>query len=442
MADAVAATSDATKPVDPTPKTADALAAGKAAAETTANEWKPEPRQWSWKDLFTAPMLAFKPKCMLVSAATMLAIGLWNKLGVTIAGKLTVPLLAEVVGWLWITVALVIFSLGATLVAVFMKADLLDDEFLSFKEAIGQYKNRLLPAIMVPVFLMGLLGGFYVLIAIPELIGSIPMVGPAIYAVLYPLGFLLGLFITLLACAVLLSLFVFPAIVAIRKHGWFDNVVDTFEAVGTKPHILVGSLVLIWILISVSRAIAFGGMDRLTEVAQRMPGSGLIQTEAQARHVRDTSFGWAGSVVPPVLPASLRGYMDQPMTSSAVSTAPPVTGWHKVTGTVTGIWQILIGALIFGYCLNLFVGGGMLTYLVVREDDYWDDEDLEDLDQLAKELEGEAKQDAAKVSAAAPPSPAIAASTVPVTTPPDVAPPAAAPPAATPPPPGGDVKPS
>ena len=33
----------------------------------------------------------------------------------------------------------------------------------------------------------------------------------------------------------------------------------------------------------------------------------------------------------------------------------------------------------------------MLTYLYVREDDYWDDEDLEDLDKLAKELEEEAK---------------------------------------------------
>ncbi|HYE05443.1 MAG TPA: hypothetical protein VEL07_07915 [Planctomycetota bacterium] len=441
MADAVTATPDSARP-DPSAKTAEAQAAGKAAAETTAGEWKPEPRQWSWKDLFTAPMLAFKPKCMLVSAATMLAIGLWNKLGVTIGGKLgDVPLLAEVVGWLWITVALVIFSLGATLVAVFMKADLLDDEFLSFKEAIGQYKNRLLPAIMVPVFLMGLLGGFYVLIAIPELIGSIPLVGPAIYALLYPLGFLLGLFITLLACAVLLSLFVFPAIVAIRKHGWFDNVVDTFEAVGTKPHILVGSLVLIWILISISNAIAFGGMDRLTEVARRMPGTGLIQTEAQARHVRETSFGWAGSVIPPVLPASLRGLAAQPATVNAVEPTT-ITGWHKVTGTITGIWQILIGALIFGYCLNLFVGGGMLTYLVVREDDYWDDEDLEDLDQLAKELEEEAKQDAAKVSAAAPaaatPAPVVAASTAPATTPPEAAPPAATPP----PPPAGDVKPS
>src|SRR3954469_3737395 len=167
-----------------------------APAPAAPQEWKPEPRQWTWKDLFTAPMLAFKPKCMLISAVTMLAIGLWNSLFNTFGGKLP-AVVGELVQWLWCTVALVIFSLGATLVAVFMKADLLDDEFLSLREAFGQYRSRLLPAIMVPVFLMGLLGGFYVLIAVPELIGSIPLVGPTLYAVLYPLGFLLGLFVTL-----------------------------------------------------------------------------------------------------------------------------------------------------------------------------------------------------------------------------------------------------
>ena len=34
----------------------------------------------------------------------------------------------------------------------------------------------------------------------------------------------------------------------------------------------------------------------------------------------------------------------------------------------------------------------MMTYLFVREDDYWDDSDPEDFDKLAKELEEEARQ--------------------------------------------------
>ena len=44
------------------------------SAPALVEEWKPEPRQWTWKDLFTAPMLAFKPKCMLVSVVTLVAI--------------------------------------------------------------------------------------------------------------------------------------------------------------------------------------------------------------------------------------------------------------------------------------------------------------------------------------------------------------------------------
>jgi hypothetical protein len=52
--------------------------------------------------------------------------------------------------------------------------------------------------------------------------------------------------------------------------------------------------------------------------------------------------------------------------------------------------------------MNLLLAGGMVSYLVVREDDYWDDEDLEDLDKLAKELEEEAKREEAALAAAQP----------------------------------------
>ena len=43
---------------------------------------------------------------------------------------------------------------------------------------------------------------------------------------------------------------------------------------------------------------------------------------------------------------------------------------------VAGIWEGLIFTVLLGYCMNLMIGGGMLTYLLVREDDYWDDEEL------------------------------------------------------------------
>ena len=65
-------------------------------------------------------------------------------------------------------------------------------------------------------------------------------------------------------------------------------------------------------------------------------------------------------------------------------------------GLIVAVWQTLIVGLLVGYCMNLALSGGMLTYLWVREDDYWDDEDLQDLDQLAKELEEEAKREDAR----------------------------------------------
>jgi hypothetical protein len=403
---------------DPTPaKGAPADAkADKPKADPTAapgtqppEEWKPEPRQWTWKDLFTAPMLAFKPKCMLISALTLVAITAWMWLCDThIKPSFSSLVALSVLDWVITTVALVLFSLGGSLVAVFLKADLLDDEFLSFGEALAQYRTRILPAVMVPLFLMGLLAGVYVvLVYLPVLAGSIPYVGPALYALLYPLAFLFSLFLVLLSIAVWLSVFVFPAIIAIRKHGWFDNVVDTIEAVGTKPHVLFGSLLLTGAMIFVASTIGMQGISQLKAQVKYLPDSSMEamrDTEGRAsefaaegmmrlfgRHLLSKSPDFAQSLI------------DGPAGYNANSGK---TGFYEyVTGPVTGIWQVLIQALILGYLANLFVAGGMLTYLVVREDDYWDDENLEDLDKLAKELEEEAKRDQGVAETSKPPEP-------------------------------------
>ena len=411
-----------TEPTVPAPSQTSDKPAGDQAPE----EWKPEPRQWTWKDVFTAPMLAFKPKCMLVTAITAVVLSYWFHFepAANDFGSKAPEFVGPLIGFLWNTVALVVFSLAATLVAVFMKADLLDDEFLSFGEALAQYKKRLAPAILVPLFLMGLLGGFHLLIAAGGLLSSIPYAGPTLYALFYPLAFLLGLFVVLLAIAVGLSVFVFPSIIAIRKHGWFDNVVDTFEAVGTKPHVLVGSGLLVGLLMLVSAAIGFGAMQHLSTTSRVMPGNGLQATEIRS----DEIVSKVALLAQPWLPGQQPAMRTRPIDFSSYQSdeTPAATsgpnGYYQVTGAVTGGWKTLIGALIIGYCLNLFIGGGMLTYLVVREDDYWDDEDLEDLDKLAKELEEEAKQEAAKSGE---PIPAATAPTAAVDKP--VQPPPAAP---------------
>ena len=71
-----------------------------------------------------------------------------------------------------------------------MKADLLDDEFLSLKEAIGQWSKRIVPAIMVPTFLILTVFGFIVLIYGVNLVSSIPYVGPNPLRRIISLGFL------------------------------------------------------------------------------------------------------------------------------------------------------------------------------------------------------------------------------------------------------------
>ena len=406
-------------------------AAPASAAATTADpaqatppaEWKPEPRTWTWKDLFTAPMLAFKPKCMAVSALTLLLIGViaWGFQAISTScnlGSWTYPVYAG-----FLLLALTVFGLGGPLVAVFMKADLLDDEFLSFGEALALYRGRLLPAVMVPLFLAALVVVVHGLaVWFPVFIASIPYAGGLLYGLLYPLGFAAAVFAVLLAIAVVLSLFVFPAIVAIRRHGWFDNVVDTIEAVGTRPHILVASVVLTFILVLVTRSVADVARDYLRSTSASVPAWGEAnaasdpqRVEARATQISDRALTWIDPVnakavfLRPLNPWNMQ--RDPYAVSQALAT-DNVAFYNWGSGLIGGFWQTVVGALVLGYCLNLFIGGGMLTYLLVREDDYWDDEDLEDLDKLAKELEEEAKREDSTQPAPAPapataPAPAV-----------------------------------
>ena len=349
-------------------------------------EWKPEPRTWVWKDLFTAPMLAFKPKCMLVSVVTLIAISLFSNLWMRLLASIGyVNVVTPLLIVLGLIIGAAIFSLGSTLVSIFMKADLLDDEFLSLKEALGQWKKRIVPAIMVPSFLILTVFGFIVLIYGVNLVSSIPYVGQILYVVLYPLVFLLGLLTVLVGIAVTLSTFLFPSIISVRKHGWFDNVIDTFEAVGTKPHVVVLNILLTKIIATVCIAIAY--------LAIFVPAASTIMPEVPGWNLAATvgsGLGMAFSVVGAVFSGQdlsmIFGQLNE-MTGG---------GFHTFTGVILCIWLVPLLLFIIGYAQNVTLAGGMLTYLYVREDDYWDDEDLEDLDKLAKELEEEAKAEAAK----------------------------------------------
>ncbi len=447
------------------PATSDPAPAVPAKDPAPPQEWKPEPRQWTWKDLFTAPMLGFKPKCMLVSALTLLALGGWGWFCDHVVSKMDTAdegIWAALFTVVWVAISAVIFSLGASLVAVFMRADLLDDEFLTWSEALGQFRGRIAPALLVPLFLLGLLIGVNVaLIWAPEAFCSIPYVG-MLYGVFYPAFYFLAIFAVLLCIAVMLAVFVFPGIIAIRKHGWFDNVVDTIEAVGTKPHVLVASLILTLIMMHVANAIGVGAMDYLRIPQQNsmlFETKELPNTERAADSLTHSLLDeidplsrlheLGGRFLPPGTNfvlffghgptaehyhsyAANADAMDltSKMPDASRYEADALPGYYRWgSGLVAGLWQTVLLCLLGGYCMNLLVGGGMLTYLLVREDDYWDDEDLEDLDKLAKELEEEAKRDEAGAAPAAA-APAAAPSPAPAPSPPANPQPPAAPPSA------------
>ena len=393
-----------------------------SASLPTDETWKPEPRHWSWKDLFTSPMLAFKPTCMLVSGLTLAAISaLWH-FGFA---RIEIPPDAALAHYLvtggFIAATLAIFGLGATLVAVFFKADLIDDEFLSVGEGLAQFASRALPAVLVPLSLFGILIGLYAgFLYLPGLLGSVPYAGPILYAVFYPIAFALAVFVVLVLIASILGMFLFPGIVAARRHGWFDNLVDTVEAVGTKPHVIIASLVVTGLIIWAMHQVAGAGMQVLkNHLPAHLPGTSIRDTERRASGVSTQLYtSWyengqrtMAAAVPGLAFAADPAGLDWQRSGSGSDGATGDAFTDYGPGVLTGIWQTLFLVLISGYAMNLFIAGGLLTYLHVREDDYWDDEDLEDLDKLAKELEEEAKRESeAEAAKAAPPAPAAPAS--------------------------------
>ena len=253
----------------------------------------------------------------------------------------------------------------------------------------------------MPLFLLVLVTGRWGAIWLGSMVCSIPYDGSTLYAVLWPLAFGAAVLGVLVGIAVLLSGFLFSGIIAIRRHGWFDNVVDTIEAVGTKPHLLVGSLLLTYVLLRIAFGVGMGAVDGLSTVTRNLPafasGNQVEQLDKVANVRRVAWLKPYEAVALPLLDPDQRGgsnSIEQIVARDEVESYPAFVKWGP--GLIAAGWQTLVVALLIGYCLNLALAGGMLTYLWVREDDYWDDEDLQDLDQLAKELEDEAKREDAR----------------------------------------------
>ncbi len=365
--------------------------------------WTPEPRSWQWKDIFNAPLLGFKWKCMGISFITLAVIYIVCEGFAEIQTKNQI--IATILNWLHYYAIATVFGLGATLVATFMKADLLDDEFLSLKEALGQFKKRIAPAVLVPIFLISLAALFCAILWGISLAGGIPFIGPFVYSILYPFVFLAGLLTTLIVCGVVLSFFIFPGIIASRKYGWFDNVIDTFESVGTKPIVLATNSAITLGFICFAYLVAGTAMNHLkyssaTETITAIEEKATIN----APYLPQWSFV---SGATPSIRAQLLKFADSRATAKEQNSDTNEDADNdgfitSTTGWITGAWQTVITALLAGYLLNTFIAGGLLTYLYTREDDYWDDEDLEELDKLARELEEEALREQADVISTSP----------------------------------------
>ena len=235
---------------------------GAGAADT----WQPEPQQWHWNDLFSAPMMALKLKAAIVSFFTVVAL-LLTYWGYREVEKVVVGIIKDTVVeghpiWYWLLLKafmfwvgaaalLIVFSLGTTFVSIFLKADIVNNELITFGTACRRYFKRFRGAFMVPLMLVMLVGLFHLFVySLLLLCSGIPYVGSLLYAIFYPLGWIFCVLAILALVGLMVSGFLFPAILAIRKpQPTSDTFMDIVEAAAGKPYVLVASLFVTWFMV-------------------------------------------------------------------------------------------------------------------------------------------------------------------------------------------------
>jgi hypothetical protein len=374
--------------------------------------WQPEPRQWTWSDLFHAPILALKLTPMALSFFTILAMlaALYylRKFGISADDNFGDAFSARLLWSLKAAFTMGIFTFGGTFVAIFIKADIVNNEVITFNEACHRFAKRWVSAIKVPLMLLiGLLAIICFTWSI-LLVCSLPYVGSLIISVLYPVGFILLLLIKLMFIGVVLSLFLLPAILSIRKpQGVSDTVMDLVEVVGGRPQVVIASLLVTWLMMVVFYLIPMQALRSVESFVPLLPGNEVAQVEDRSNFIRDTGLrdrahggeevvaGGRGQDygIPDIdpmpeltarvsqwlpLPGALQSALDSIWQKPDVGKAYAKTKYHDYTGTIIGAWKLIIASFVFGYLLNIFIAAGMLTYLNVREDDYGDDDDREE----------------------------------------------------------------
>ncbi|MEN8151295.1 MAG: hypothetical protein ABFS86_15875, partial [Planctomycetota bacterium] len=109
------------------------------------------------------------------------------------------------------------------------------DESLGVKEALTFSIGNLRAYVQIPLVLGGAIGFFWGCNWLAGVVSTIPVAGPFLFIVLYPLAILSGLIILLIAVGGVLGLFLMVAAVSTEKNGTLDAISRAFSYLYSRP---------------------------------------------------------------------------------------------------------------------------------------------------------------------------------------------------------------
>lgn len=314
----------------------------------------PPSRTWTLHDIPLAVRLAFDLEKLGTGAlgltAASLAYGLFDWLGAQ-TGDRAAHRIFSVLGALIATCLCVFFS---GLIARMVTIQLLQDRRAGSAELRQFTREKSSTLVGIPLAF----GGFALLMlgieAMLALVGSIPGIGPIIYASSFLLAFFLSLTAVLTAAVHMVGAFLYPTIVAIRGVGAVGAIMEIVELARRKPFYIIiyeGITLVIGTLMTAIIGVAVWASINLTVFL----GGSIMQEKFEQSVV----------AIPGFFRIFLRPFAKIiPMSAEQVEVA-----WHyDLSGILLGAALMVVVVLILVYPFVFFTSAGSITYLILRKE--------------------------------------------------------------------------
>ncbi|HZE89207.1 MAG TPA: hypothetical protein VE404_06645 [Verrucomicrobiae bacterium] len=311
-------------------------------------------RRWSLRDIPRAIPISFDPRTLLVgavglflaSAAFGMAHWLGVKTGEAAAGNVFNVAGAIAASCIWVVFAGIIARLSLTRLIEGRRAGA--DEIRRF------LTERWTTLVGTPVA-FGCLGlvflGFMALI---ELIGAVPGIGPIIFGASFLLVFLLAFMAALTAVVHTLGTFLYPSIIALRGVGALGILMEMFQLVRRR-----GFTLLLYEFV-----VGVAGM-LMTAVLGSVVWAGLYIANWSALAIMDSRFEQSLGAIPESFRVFLRPFERWLPYVPAQTDVP----WHyDLSGLLLGISLLCIVVATAVYPFVFFNTAGSITYLILRRD--------------------------------------------------------------------------